>query len=232
LLLVHHFRISGPENKSSLIQCNCPSYFNIDNHDEDLSHASQHFLYGMSQYLESVNIDEITSQISQLTVSQSYVTQPQYTQMVTGYAVPMTTSPVTSAQLAALYTSEAYQTNEDGLPVNTTHGTVRSVRLAVHIANLPRKTTKKELVALLKRKRVAPPLHVELNTDPDSGKFRGVAIVHFDSAEDVRQAIKALDNYSWDGRPLRVKRARESVPMDEGNASPKKPLVVNGSTNY
>jgi RNA recognition motif-containing protein len=190
----------------------------------------------MSQWRSSVDID-LDSQMSQLSVTeypQGYyggsdvpVRPASYDQVSSGYELTTQSHQITPDQM-----HEQYETNEDGLPVNITHGTVMAVRLAVHIANLPKKVSQKQLTALLKRKRIAIPKHVEFNVDPETKKFKGVAIVHFYDADDAKQAVKILDNYNWEGRTLRVKRARESVPIGCPDSSSNQPMVVNGSTGY
>jgi RNA recognition motif-containing protein len=188
----------------------------------------------MSQWRNSVDID-LDSQMSHLSIteysqgyyggSETHIRPASYAQGSQGYELPNQSPPMTQDQIA-----EQYETNEDGLPVNITHGTVVAVRLAVHIANLPRKVSQKQLTALLKRKRIATPNHIEFNIDPETKKFKGVVVVHFYNADDAKQAVKILDNYNWEGRVLRVKRARESVPVDSTDSN--QPMVVNGSTGY
>jgi hypothetical protein len=229
-----------------MVQCSCPSYFAIGKHSEKLSHAQHQLRYGISQWLESSNVADLSTQMAQLSTSdyiQDYygsadmpVQQPYQTQqLAAGYAIQNASSAVLRGQNPGHYQRDMYpsqyQTNEDGLPVNTAHGTVRAVRLAIHIANLSRKTTKKQLSTLLKRRRIATPVQVDFHMDPDTQKFKGVAVVHFQTADDAKNAREILDNYNWDGRRLRVKLDRNSTPLDVTDAA-NQPMVLNGSTGY
>jgi RNA recognition motif-containing protein len=245
-LLVHHFYISSPESIPEMIQCSCSAYFGISKHSEKLSHAQHQLRYGISQWLESSNTGDLSSQMAQLSTSDYVpdyygnsgipVQQPYQTQQAAaGYTVPNASSGLYREPGSGQYQRDIYQcqyqTNEDGLPVNTANGTVRAVRLAIHIANLSRKTTKKQLASLLKRKRIATPVQVDFHLDSDSEKFKGVAVVHFQTGEDAKHARETLDNYNWDGRRLRVKLDRNSIPLDT-NDSANQPMVLNGSTGY
>ena len=50
---------------------------------------------------------------------------------------------------------------------------------------------------------------VRLITDRDTGRPRGFGFVEMGSPEDADGAIRELDGYSMDGRPLKVNEARE-----------------------
>ena len=50
---------------------------------------------------------------------------------------------------------------------------------------------------------------VKLITDRDTGRPRGFGFVEMGSQEDAEGAIRELDGYSLDGRPLKVNVARE-----------------------
>ena len=50
---------------------------------------------------------------------------------------------------------------------------------------------------------------VKLITDRDTGRPRGFGFVEMGSQEDAEGAIRELDGYSLDGRPLKVNEARE-----------------------
>jgi len=50
---------------------------------------------------------------------------------------------------------------------------------------------------------------VKLITDRDTGRTRGFGFVEMVSSEDAEGAIRELDGYSLEGRPLKVNEARE-----------------------
>jgi RNA recognition motif-containing protein len=50
---------------------------------------------------------------------------------------------------------------------------------------------------------------VKLITDRDTGRPRGFGFVEMGSSEDADGAIRELDGYSLEGRPLKVNEARE-----------------------
>jgi RNA recognition motif-containing protein len=50
---------------------------------------------------------------------------------------------------------------------------------------------------------------VKLITDRDTGRPRGFGFVEMGSSEDADSAIRELDGYQLDGRPLKVNEARE-----------------------
>jgi RNA recognition motif-containing protein len=50
---------------------------------------------------------------------------------------------------------------------------------------------------------------VRLITDRDTGRPRGFGFVEMGSSEDADSAMKELDGYTMDGRPLRVNEAHE-----------------------
>ena len=50
---------------------------------------------------------------------------------------------------------------------------------------------------------------VKLITDRDTGRPRGFGFVEMGSSEDADGAIRELDGYSMEGRPLKVNEARE-----------------------
>jgi RNA recognition motif-containing protein len=50
---------------------------------------------------------------------------------------------------------------------------------------------------------------VKLITDRDTGRPRGFGFVEMGSSEDADKAIRDLNGYEFDGRPLTVNEARE-----------------------
>ena len=50
---------------------------------------------------------------------------------------------------------------------------------------------------------------VKLITDRDTGRPRGFGFVEMSNSEDADKAIRELNGYEMDGRPLKVNEARE-----------------------
>lgn len=57
---------------------------------------------------------------------------------------------------------------------------------------------------------------VSVMLDRDTGRSRGFAFVEMDSDADAQAAIKAMDGFQLDGRPLRVNEAEERKPRTGG----------------
>lgn len=57
---------------------------------------------------------------------------------------------------------------------------------------------------------------VEIKLDPTTGRSRGFAFVDFGSADDVEAAIGTHDGTTVDGRPIKVKQAREQKARTGG----------------
>lgn len=56
-------------------------------------------------------------------------------------------------------------------------------------------------------------------TDRDTGRSRGFGFVEMENDADAQNAIKALDGFELDGRPLKVNEAREREPRRRDNRS-------------
>jgi RNA recognition motif-containing protein len=71
-------------------------------------------------------------------------------------------------------------------------------------------------------------LKASVATDRETGKSRGFGFVEMEDQTEARNAISALDNYQFNGRPISVKEAepRESRPPREQGARP--PFAGNG----
>lgn len=68
-------------------------------------------------------------------------------------------------------------------------------------------------------------LKASVATDRETGKSRGFAFVEMEDATEARNAISALDNYQFNGRPMTVKEAepRENKPFNrDSNFKPNK----------
>ena len=71
-------------------------------------------------------------------------------------------------------------------------------------------------------------LKASVATDRETGKSRGFGFVEMEDQTEARNAISALDNYQFNGRPISVKEAepRESRPPREQGSRP--PFSGNG----
>ena len=71
-------------------------------------------------------------------------------------------------------------------------------------------------------------LKASVATDRETGKSRGFGFVEMEDQTEARNAISALDNYQFNGRPISVKEAepRESRPPREQGSRP--PFAGNG----
>lgn len=67
---------------------------------------------------------------------------------------------------------------------------------------------------------------------PDSGKFRGIALVQFEDAEAAEKA-KAWDGTEWEGRFLVIKQGRKRKAQDRrAGSGPERPKPKGSTTAY
>jgi RNA recognition motif-containing protein len=85
----------------------------------------------------------------------------------------------------------------------------------VFIGNLPWKTTTEDLVALLQDMGYAF-RSARVIEDRETGKSRGFAFVEFETPEGAEQAIKNLNEYVMDGRPMLAAEAKERAERPGG----------------
>lgn len=239
-LLVHLYAISGSghEKEAKLIDCNCSDYFNIrGDHSEDKSRAKMILDYGILYWQTKdssnnhVDVSSLTSETSRLALSDtpsSYydniVVQPYYQ---TAYpSPPMQYETPSSPQ----YDNGHYHTNGDGTPINNSHGLVQTTKRSVHVANMSKRTKKKEMISLLQKYGVANYSDLDFHTDPTGRVTKGTAIIHYRHVSDAYKAEKELHGRSLNGRAIRAKRAKETVMVD--SLEPSRPPVVNGSYGY
>ena len=85
----------------------------------------------------------------------------------------------------------------------------------VFVGNLPWSTSAEDLEAMLRD--MGYTLHsVKVIMDRETGKSRGFAFVEFYTPEAAAEAIKNLDTYVLEGRPLRFSEANERTGRPGG----------------
>jgi hypothetical protein len=118
-----------------------------------------------------------------------------------------------------------YEYNEDGLPVNTSGGTIRIERVCVHISNMGKAIQDADIERLLQRHHVNDYDSFTVLYEKLTGRCRGSATIMYSTTQKAERAVRMLDGSSFQDRLLKVKIARESR-----NISAAAYPVVNGST--
>ena len=80
---------------------------------------------------------------------------------------------------------------------------------SIYVGNLPWSATEAQIQTLFAEHGEV--ISVNLVSDRDTGRARGFGFVEMGDA-DARAAIEALDNFSLDGRTLRVNEAKPKEP--------------------
>ena len=80
---------------------------------------------------------------------------------------------------------------------------------SIYVGNLPWSATEEQLSALFAAHGEV--ISVNLMSDRDTGRARGFGFVEMGDG-DAARAIEKLDNYSLDGRALRVNEAKPKEP--------------------
>ena len=80
---------------------------------------------------------------------------------------------------------------------------------SIYVGNLPWDATEDQIQNLFAE--YGKVISVKLVSDRDTGRARGFGFVEMDDA-DAAAAIEALDNFSFDGRTLRVNEAKPKEP--------------------
>lgn len=80
---------------------------------------------------------------------------------------------------------------------------------SIYVGNLPWVATEEEVRDLFAQHGNV--LSVKLISDRETGRARGFGFVEMDDA-DAAAAIEALDNFSFNGRTLRVNEAKPRAP--------------------
>ncbi|MDR0466079.1 MAG: RNA-binding protein [Deltaproteobacteria bacterium] len=82
---------------------------------------------------------------------------------------------------------------------------------SIYVGNLPWSATEARIQALFAQ--CGEVISVNLMSDRDTGRARGFGFVEMEDA-DAANAIEAFDNYSLDGRTLRVNEAKPRAPRE------------------
>jgi RNA recognition motif-containing protein len=82
---------------------------------------------------------------------------------------------------------------------------------SIYVGNLPWSATEAQIQDLFAEHGEV--ISVNLVSDRDTGRARGFGFVEMGDA-DASAAIEALDNFSLDGRTLRVNEAKPRAPRD------------------
>lgn len=80
---------------------------------------------------------------------------------------------------------------------------------SIYVGNLPWAATEEQVRELFSPHGNV--ISVKLVSDRETGRARGFGFVEMDDA-DAEAAIEALDNYSFNGRTLRVNEAKPRAP--------------------
>ena len=78
----------------------------------------------------------------------------------------------------------------------------------LYVGNLPFSVDESSLRSLFEQNERTVE-EIKLITDRDTGKLRGFGFVEMGNSEDADKAIRELNGYEMDGRPLKVNEARE-----------------------
>ena len=78
----------------------------------------------------------------------------------------------------------------------------------LYVGNLPFSADESALRSLFEQNERQVE-EVKLITDRDTGRPRGFGFVEMSNSEDADKAIRELNGYEMDGRPLKVNEARE-----------------------
>jgi RNA recognition motif-containing protein len=135
----------------------------------------------------------------------------------TGYYAPPVDNPLAHQQYA---TSPNYIRNPNGLSVNASNGLVPTESREVHISNIQYQVRKKDLTAYIKK--IVDSFKLELHVD-HTGKFKGTAVVTFESGADANLVVAQLDRMLIKGKKIKVRLGKQQTPVNPS------PLVVDGS---
>ena len=78
--------------------------------------------------------------------------------------------------------------------------------MSVYVGNLPYSVTEEEMTEVFSEYGTVK--RVYLPTDRESGRMRGFGFVEMSNESEEDKVIETLDGAEWQGRELRVKKAR------------------------
>lgn len=86
----------------------------------------------------------------------------------------------------------------------------------IYVGNLPFRTTEEELGELFAK--YGDVESAKIVYDRDTGRSRGFGFVEMKNDDEAREAIEALDQQDFQGRPLKINEARPRPPRRQGGA--------------
>lgn len=89
----------------------------------------------------------------------------------------------------------------------------------IYVGNLPRTATEETLRELFEKYGVVESIRIML--DKFTNEPRGFAFVTMESADDAAKAVEALNNYTLEGRTLRISEARPPQERRPGTGGPR-----------
>ncbi|KAK5126256.1 hypothetical protein LTR85_010491 [Meristemomyces frigidus] len=123
-----------------------------------------------------------------------------------------------------------YALSSSGMPVNTTHGHVRTEARGIFVSGLNYKARTKEIEAVFRR--AGEVTKCELQKDSSTGKPKGNAMIQYASAAEAQQAIDMFNDRMYMNMRLKVRPDKEptvvSPPPAQASRS-SEPIIVNGS---
>jgi len=82
------------------------------------------------------------------------------------------------------------------------HGVIRIESMDIYVGNLPYTATEEDVSGLFAA--YGPVERVKIITDRETGQSKGFAFVTLGDQSQLNAAIEALNDYDYNGRPLRV----------------------------
>ena len=120
--------------------------------------------------------------------------------------------------------------SSSGMPINTTHGAVRTEARGIFVSGLNYKARTKEVEAVFRR--AGDVIRCELQKDRSTGKSKGNATIQYASAAEVQQAIDMFDGKMYMNMRLEVRKDKEATVVSPPPAQASRssePIIVNGS---
>jgi hypothetical protein len=233
-LWVHHYDCSQ-EPRFRLLECNC----------EQLYGKSGCVLPPVSQTTAGAHVPVMsasayevaqTAGSSASSLSYPLTSAPYATEVNANPGLPRSSSnlsaqhgpsyyPYPTTQTQQPQSLQLYASNTYGLPVNVSDGAVQTEQRSIHIANLPFSVDEEELRCLINRMVQVTPETVYLHVDYSTGKSKGSGVASFSNAEEARDAIKILNNYSLKGKKLRVRPDKNATAV----GATRTPTIVDSS---
>lgn len=153
-------------------------------------------------------------------------TQPQYERRVQQMLSPAT------------YQQSVYTSPTTGLPINIDQGYARTQFRGIFVKELDFSAQKHEIQHYFAR--AGNILKCERQKD-STGRFKGIAIIQYSSAQEADYAVKEFNGVRWKGRKLVVRHDREGTTITAPPTSSSSqqrtshtgtPIIVNGSSGY